>query len=135
MELTIRWKRQAVKQFTDAIKYIEADSPKNAEKFEKEILRKIDELLLQPERYHPDKFKIKNDGSYKAFEVFSYRVSYRFVSNQKELFPIYSCNIIVAAISSTVLLFLRSFFFMPMSSMACLAILEVNLSSTFFIGI
>ena len=50
MELTIRWKRQAVKQFADAIKYIEADSQKNAEKFEKEILRKIDELLLQPER-------------------------------------------------------------------------------------
>jgi plasmid stabilization system protein ParE len=66
----------------DAVKYIEEDSLKNAEKFKREILKKIDELLLQPERYSPDKYKINNDGSYRAFEIFSYRISYRYISNQ-----------------------------------------------------
>jgi plasmid stabilization system protein ParE len=40
MQLTIRWHRKAVGQLADAIKYIEDDSPVNAEKFEKEILKK-----------------------------------------------------------------------------------------------
>lgn len=62
METTIRWKQKAVNQFAEAIKYIEEDSPLNAEKFEKEILKKIDNLILQPERYPPDKFKNDNDG-------------------------------------------------------------------------
>lgn len=73
MKLTIRWKQKAVKQFVEAIKYIEEDSIANAEKFEKQILKKLDELLLQPERYQVDKFKVKNDGSYRAFEKFNYR--------------------------------------------------------------
>ncbi|MEO8960645.1 MAG: type II toxin-antitoxin system RelE/ParE family toxin [Ginsengibacter sp.] len=103
MELTIRWIQQAVRQFTDAIKYIEGDSSKNAERFEKEILKKIDELLLQPERYQTNKFKINNDGSYKAFEVFSYRISYRlflksntnhsFEAYQNEPSPILALNL------------------------------------------
>jgi plasmid stabilization system protein ParE len=88
MEITIRWKQKAVNQFADAIKYIEKDSPLNAEKSEKEILKKIDNLLFQPERYQPDKFKKNNDGSYRAFEVFSYRISYRYISNQIRIFRI-----------------------------------------------
>ena len=82
MELTIRWKREAVKQFSDAAKYIERDSLISAEKFESEILKKIEELLLQPERYQPDKFKINNDGSYRAFKKFNYRISYHYTSKQ-----------------------------------------------------
>jgi plasmid stabilization system protein ParE len=82
MELTIRWHRKAVGQLADVIKYIEDDSLVNAEKFEKEILKKTAELLLQPERYQPDKFKINNDGSFRAFEINSYRISYRLTSNQ-----------------------------------------------------
>lgn len=40
MELTIRWERKAVRQFADAVKYIENDSLMNAKNFEKEILKK-----------------------------------------------------------------------------------------------
>ena len=82
MEVTIRWKRKAVRQLANAIKYIEEVSLVNAEKFEKEILKKLAELLLQPERYQPDKFKINNDGSFRAFEIYGYRISYRYTSNQ-----------------------------------------------------
>ncbi|MDQ2718813.1 MAG: type II toxin-antitoxin system RelE/ParE family toxin [Bacteroidota bacterium] len=82
MELTIRWKRKAVRQLADAIKYIEEDSLVNAETFEKEILKKLAGLVLQPERYQPDKFKTNNDGSFRPFEIHSYRISYRYTSNQ-----------------------------------------------------
>ena len=88
MITTIRWTQEAVRQFTAAIKYIEKDSLINADKFKKEFLKKIDRLLLQPERYQPDKFKINNDGSYRAFEIFRYRISYRFISNQIRIFRI-----------------------------------------------
>lgn len=88
MQLTIRWHRKAVGQLADAIKYIEDDSPVNAEKFEKEILKRIAELLLQPERYQSDKFKINNDGSFRAFEINSYRISYRHTSNQIRIISI-----------------------------------------------
>lgn len=44
----------------------------------------IDELILladklpdQPEVFPPDKFKKNNDGSWRAFEKFRYRISYR----------------------------------------------------------
>lgn len=82
MKLTFRWNRKAVRQLADAIKYIEEDSLFNAEKFEEEILKKLAELLLQPERYQSDKFKINNDGSFQAFEIYRYRISYRYTSNQ-----------------------------------------------------
>ena len=42
-----------------------------------EDVKKIDELLLRPERNQPDKFKMNNGGSYKAFEVYNYRVPFR----------------------------------------------------------
>ncbi len=47
----------------------------------------------------------------------------------------YSCNIMVAAITSTFFLSRRSFFFMPISIIACFASFDVYLSSTVFNGI
>jgi plasmid stabilization system protein ParE len=76
--LRIKWNRKALQQFDDAIAYIEAHSPANAEKAKKNILTRIDELLKHPERYNPDKYKIRNDNSYRAFEIHQYRISYRY---------------------------------------------------------
>jgi len=82
MELIIVWDIGAFKQFEDAIAFIEKDSLVNAEKFKIEVTKKLKELLLQPERYQADKYKIMNDGSYRSFEIFRYRVSYQYRSNQ-----------------------------------------------------
>ncbi len=81
MVLAIKWNKKAVKQFDDLIKYIEQDSPMGAEKVKKEILLKIDSLLRHPEKCNPDKFKLNNDGTFRAFELYSYRISYRFILN------------------------------------------------------
>jgi len=82
MSLTIKWNRRAIEHFDHAIAYIENDSPKNAEKFKIDILYKIDGLIKHPEKYSPDKYKINNDGSFRAFELHRYRISYRYKKDE-----------------------------------------------------
>lgn len=53
MPLVINWNRRTIKQFDDAIAYIENDSSANAEKFKRDILYKIDDLLKYPENILP----------------------------------------------------------------------------------
>jgi len=76
----IRWNKKAIIQLDEAIEYIEKDSSVNAVKVRKEILLKIDSLLKHPEQYGPDKYKTKNDGSFRAFELHHYRISYRYIA-------------------------------------------------------
>jgi plasmid stabilization system protein ParE len=78
----IIWSKVAAKQFEVAIKYIAADSIQNAEKVRKEILEKIERLILHPEIYSPDRYKTNNDGSYRAFELHRYRIAYRVLENE-----------------------------------------------------
>jgi plasmid stabilization system protein ParE len=82
MNITIKWNKKALVQLDEAIKHIEKDSIQNAEKVEFDILAKIGKIPAQPERYPKDKFKIKNDGTFRAFELHHYRISYRFVKNE-----------------------------------------------------
>lgn len=77
MALTIKWDKNAISQFLKAIEYIEEISPANAENVRRDILLLIDGLLTHPEKYHPDKFKSKNDGTFRAFELHKLRISYR----------------------------------------------------------
>jgi plasmid stabilization system protein ParE len=72
----ITWDRQALHYFRDAIRYIRQDSPQNADKVKKEVLEKINELSKRPEIYNPDKYKINNNGNYRAFELHRLRVGY-----------------------------------------------------------
>lgn len=49
---------------------------KNAEKVRKDILETIARILKYPSMYPPDKYKKENDGSFRAFELYRYRISY-----------------------------------------------------------
>lgn len=82
MALTIKWNKKALEQFDEAIAYIESGSPAGAEKVKRELLLRIDGLLQHPEKYHPDKYKTGNDGSFRAFELHHYRISYRFKQHE-----------------------------------------------------
>lgn len=82
MGLTIKWSRRAIAQFDEAINYIQCDSATNADKVKKEILLKIDGLIRHPKKYHPDKYKTNNDGSFRAFELHRYRISYRYTGTE-----------------------------------------------------
>ena len=72
----IRWDIQALQQFNAAINYIALDSVQGAEKVRQGILKKIDRLKTHPAFYNPDKYKKNNDGNFRAFELYHYRVSY-----------------------------------------------------------
>lgn len=82
MQLIIKWNKAAVNQLIKAVEYIEEDSVQNAEKVKNDLLTAISKLATHPEKYPPDKYNINNDGSYRAFELHSYRVSYRYRKNE-----------------------------------------------------
>ena len=63
-------------QLKEAYDFIKFDSPKKAEKVKAKILSAIKELADHPERYSQDKYRIRNDGSYRAFEIYKYSISY-----------------------------------------------------------
>jgi plasmid stabilization system protein ParE len=69
-------------QLKEAYEYIKLDSPKNAEKVRVKILSAIKELAVHPERHSPDKYRIENDGCFRAFEIYKYRVSYHISPDQ-----------------------------------------------------
>lgn len=71
------WSKSAKGQLQAAFNYIKQDSPQNAENVRDEIIVITIELALKPEIHPPDKYKLKNDGTYRAFELHHYRVSYR----------------------------------------------------------
>src|SRR4051794_12982411 len=82
MARSIKWNKKAIDQFEKAISYIEEDSIANADKFKVDILSRIDGLLNQPEMFSVDKFKVNNDGTFRAFELHSYRISYRYKNDE-----------------------------------------------------
>jgi plasmid stabilization system protein ParE len=76
--MVIKWNKAAVQQLLDAIRFIEEnDFYSYAEELERDILSRIRNLPQNPTLYPLDKYRRNNDGSYHAFEVDQYRVSYR----------------------------------------------------------
>jgi plasmid stabilization system protein ParE len=78
----ISWDKKAILYFSEAIHYIRKDSPQNAEKVKREILKQIRELAIKPEIHNPDKYKSGNTGNHRAFELYRFRVSYFVKQNE-----------------------------------------------------
>lgn len=73
---TINWDKIALKQFVAAIEYIKKDSIQNAEKFHSEIVSKIEAIPFNPEKFPADRYKLNNNGLYRAFESNHFRIAY-----------------------------------------------------------
>lgn len=71
------WTPQAITELKKAFEYISEDSPQNAKKVINELTALADKLAEQAEMFPPDKYKKGNDGSWRAFEKYHYRISYR----------------------------------------------------------
>jgi plasmid stabilization system protein ParE len=71
------WDIIALEQLREIYLYIRKESPQGALKVRNKITALVNEIPLNPEGYEPDRFKISNDGSYRALTVYHYRVSYR----------------------------------------------------------
>ncbi len=61
--------------------YISKDSPQNALMVVRDIIAATEKTITNPEYYNPDKFKLNNDGTYRAFEKHHYRIVYRYHNN------------------------------------------------------
>lgn len=72
----IKWDKQAQQFFRETLQYIRKDSPQNADKVKKKVLKKIGDLSQKPETHPPDKYKSGNTGNYRAFEIYRLRVGY-----------------------------------------------------------
>ena len=67
---------EAKKSLRQAYEYIRQDSLQNAEKVRTKILESIKALPKNPEVHTPDKYRKNNDGSYRAYEIYRYRITY-----------------------------------------------------------
>lgn len=86
MGKVVVWSRLALKQ-TEAIhKYILEDSGslKIADDVFDKIFKSAELLSSQPKKHPSDQYKLNNDGSYRAYEVFSFRIAYRIFKNEIE---------------------------------------------------
>ena len=78
----ITWSAPAKRQIGKIVEYIRQDSVQNAEKVYAKLLNKLDIVAMTPETCPPDKYKTNNNGTYRAFVLFNYRVSYRIKDNE-----------------------------------------------------
>ena len=76
------WSNAAKRQLQRAYKYIFEDSPQNAALVRDKIIDLSINLCKNPERNSLDKYKLLNDGSYSAFEIYHYRISYGVMKNE-----------------------------------------------------
>lgn len=60
----------------EAYEFIKKDSFQNAEKVRIGILKSIEELIKYPTKYPPDRFRLDKDISFRAYEIFKYRITY-----------------------------------------------------------
>jgi plasmid stabilization system protein ParE len=72
----ISWDKMALNQFGVAIEYIAKNSVQNAEKVRLDIIKKIESLPSNPEMFPLDKYKLSNDGFFRAFELHRLRIAY-----------------------------------------------------------
>ena len=82
MVRVIRWPFRVQNQLEEIYKYILNDSFQNAEKTKIEILFSTQRLAKSPEIHPPDKYKKNNDGKFRAYELYHYRISYHVNENE-----------------------------------------------------
>lgn len=67
---------EAKKSLRKAYEYIKKDSLSNAEKVRQKILSSIKVLARNPGQHGLDKYRKDNDGTFRAYEVYKYRITY-----------------------------------------------------------
>ena len=81
--MKIVWNKQAKVALQAIFDYIKTNSLQSAEKVRDTIIDSV--ASLDGKLVHrPDKYKRNNDGTYRAYEIYSYRISYRNTSPQKK---------------------------------------------------
>ena len=90
--MVVVWNLNAKQELKRVYEYILKGSWQNAKKVRQEIIDAVLGLPENRDKYHPDKHKINNDGTWRAFEIAHYRISYRVKKDQIRiirLLPVY----------------------------------------------
>ena len=88
----IVWDKQALQYLEAAVRFIRNDSPQNAELVKTKIAEAISNLPDNPTRYPPDKYRLNNDGSYRAFEILHFRIAYYIAKDEIRIVRIRHAN-------------------------------------------
>ena len=80
--MVVIWTKEAKDELRKAFLYIRMSSLQNAEMVRDDIINATIVLAKHPEKHALDKFKTDNDGTWRAFEKYHYRVSYRITPNE-----------------------------------------------------
>ncbi len=73
----IVWDKEAILQMEEIFEYLKERSLQSANKVRKSIKETVQELPKHPEIYPLDRFKKDDNNEHRAFEKYSYRVTYR----------------------------------------------------------
>jgi len=80
--MVVVWSKQAKAELQKAYLYILLDSVQSAEMVRDNIINLTIDLAKHPQKHSLDKFKQNNDGTWRAFEIYHYRISYRIMATQ-----------------------------------------------------
>jgi plasmid stabilization system protein ParE len=80
--MVVLWINSSKTELKKAYDYIALDSIQNAQMVRDTLIDLTIGLSENPEKHPLDKFKKHNDGSWRAFEKYHYRISYRIFENQ-----------------------------------------------------
>jgi plasmid stabilization system protein ParE len=80
--VVVVWSKRARLELKKAFNYIALDSLKHAILIRDVLIDLTIALGENPEKYALDKYKINNDGSWRAFEKYHYRISYKITDAQ-----------------------------------------------------
>ncbi len=75
--LKVIWDVEATKHLREIYKYIKKFSPEGARKVRDEIFEVVRKLPSNPEMFAEDSLKENNDGNYRVFYLYSYRIVYK----------------------------------------------------------
>ena len=81
-KIVIIWDTYAEEKLMDLYHYIAEKSIIQADNVLNAIFETTESLEGNPEKFPLDRFKTKNDNSYRAFEMYNIRISYRFINNK-----------------------------------------------------
>lgn len=91
-EFSVNWNGVALRQLRNIYEYIFENSPQNARKVITEIVEATEKLSSNPDRFGLDKYKRNNDGSYRYFEIYRYRIVFRIINKQVQILRVRSTD-------------------------------------------
>lgn len=76
-KVPVIWTEKTKEQLQEIYLNIAEDSILQADRIFGKLTESTSLLPGHPLRYPPDKYKTDNDGDYRAYEIFHYRISYK----------------------------------------------------------